>query len=674
MSADRSGCLRKKMRMPCFVMVLSSVLILLAGLLLFALSPRPVYGVVQDELDGRFVSDAIIVGDGRWTHSDLAGCYHFGWTYGSLKVTAYADGYVAVQESVPRARFPGKAVSLPISLSPNTMSGTVRDIKTGIPLPGSTLRVDGDLEATADENGDYTLYRVKSRAEVRASSPGYEPESVTFNGQAKRDWFLRRAEVTIAVVDLYTERPISNAWVFDGTSRLLTGAQGTVSTKGLVENSMLSVQSLGYAVAEVVYDGEESISVALRPNTLQVIVRDSISGSPVPGATVAAISHGAVITCGVTAQDGRHKLLDLPAPITLTVAAIGYDRFERSVGSVTEMEVELSPLQVKGIYVPFGLLTNEDRTNELIDLVNRTELNSIVVDVKSDFGRLAYRSDVVEAQKANAFWEKVMDIKSLLSLCKRNGIYTIARLVLFKDSTLASAYPEWAVHTADKELWRDSEGSAWGDPFRKEVQDYNIAIAEEVAALGFDELQFDYLRFPSDGAVEEIQYVQDSTLEARTLTIKEFCARLRSTLEPYAVLMSADLFGLTAWVSPEEDMGIGQRVVDIAPYMDYLSPMLYPATFASGNLGYEQPLLYPYEVVYRSCVKLAERTETPIRPWLQHYSANGVAYTTKQILLQKEAAADAQTFGWMFWHASGKYDGQSFEPSRVMTLCDMCLQ
>ena len=267
-----------------------------------------------------------------------------------------------------------------------------------------------------------------------------------------------------------------------------------------------------------------------------------------------------------------------------------------------------------------------------------------------------------------------MDITTLLSLCKDNGIYTIARLVLFKDSVLTTAYPEWAVQTADDELWRDSGGAAWGDPFRKEVQDYNIAIAKEVVALGFDELQFDYLRFPSDGAVDEARYTQDSTPETRTSAMREFCARLRSALEPYAVPMSADLFGNTGWVSPEADMGIGQRVVDIAPYMDSLSPMLYPSTFGSGSLGYVQPLLHPYEVVYRSCIVFAKRAEIPIRPWLLLYSSKCVAFCVKDVLLLKKAAADAETTGWMFWHSGAKYDERSFEPSRALALCGVLSQ
>jgi hypothetical protein len=340
-----------------------------------------------------------------------------------------------------------------------------------------------------------------------------------------------------------------------------------------------------------------------------------------------------------------------------------HDRAEVPVGAVTEMDVYLKRFQVRGIYMPLGILTNEERVRGLIDLVDRTELNAIVVDVKNDRGWLAYPSALVEAQRSRAYKAEVMDIGEFLSLCREKGIYTIARLVVFKDSTLAAAYPEWALCKDNDELWTDSEGSSWGDPFREEVQDYNIAIAKEVATLGFDELQFDYLRFPSDGAIGELTYAQESTLESRCQAIEEFCARLRSELKPYAVVLSADLFGLTVWVSPEEDMGIGQRVIDIAPYMDYVSPMLYPATFVGGNLGYEDPLLHPYQVVYRSCVEVGKRTNTRVRPWLQHYSYNNVTYGVEEMRLQKQAAADAKTHGWMFWNAAGRYDEQSFDPA-----------
>jgi hypothetical protein len=381
------------------------------------------------------------------------------------------------------------------------------------------------------------------------------------------------------------------------------------------------------------------------------------------GATVAGVSAGEVVTCSVTDAGGRYVLLDVPASITLVASAAGYNPLDIPVAGATEMDLELDQFEVKGIYMPLGLLTNEARVEELVELVDRTELNAIVVDMKNDFGWLGYPSAVVEAQRAGAYKPEFMDIAKLVSLCRNKRIYTIARLVVFKDPTLAGAYPEWAVQTGDADVWKDLEGSAWGDPFRVEVQDYNIAIAREVAMLGFDELQFDYLRFPSDGAIKELQYSRESTPESRTTTIREFCARLRHELEVHAIPLSADLFGLTVWVSPEEDMGIGQRVADIAPYMDYLSPMLYPATFVKGNLGYDDPLLHPYDIIYRSCVELAKRVRTRVRPWLQHYSANGVAYGAEEMRLQRKAAKDAQTYGWIFWHAAGKYDALSFEPA-----------
>ena len=127
-------------------------------------------------------------------------------------------------------------------------------------------------------------------------------------------------------------------------------------------------------------------------------------------------------------------------------------------------------------------------------------------------------------------------------------------------------------------------------------------------------------------------------------------------MEPTGAFLSADTFGLTVWVDPGRDLGIGQRVVDIAPYFDYLSPMVYPSTFSEGSINVENPALHPYEVVYGSSLAGIEYTSTKIRPWLQHFSLYGVIYDTPQILAQRTAAEDAGTCGWLFWNAGGKYD------------------
>ena len=639
-------------------LILSLILFLLLGaiVLLFVLCPRQVYGTVSDALGGEPVAGATISTGERSVYSNQSGQYNFGWVYGSLTLTVSMDGYLPIEVQVPSNGIPGQAIPLYIALTPNAVSGTVLDAETGDVLPGSVVTVEHGLRVVADEQGQYTLRRVKAGTLFGASMPGYIPSTAVFHGQEVQDFVLQPTETRVKVLDLYSQQPVSGAMVLCRSMQLFTDASGEVIIKRLLKGTRLLAQYAGYAVTDFIYDGSDSVTLFLRPNTLRGVIRDSSANEPVEGAVVTIVSAGRVFTSSITGADGCYSFGDLPSSITLVVAAAGYDRAEVEVGPVTELNVNLKRFQAKGIYLPFGLLANEKRVRELIDLVSRTELNTIVVDVKSDQGWLAYPSEVAAARRSRAYKAEVMDITKFLSLCRKEGIYTIARLVVFKDPALAAAYPEWAVRTESGELWKDLGGASWGDPFRKEVQDYNIAIAKEVAMLGFDELQFDYLRFPSDGNVGEIRYAQESTRDTRCKAITEFCARLRRELEPYSVLLSADIFGLTVWVSPEEDMGIGQRVIDIASYMDYISPMLYPATFESGNLGYDEPTSYPYEIVYRSCVELSKRTKTRVRPWLQHY-----AYDVEQLHLQKKAAGDARTWGWLFWNAAGKYNELAFD-------------
>lgn len=636
------------------------VFISLAMALLFILHPRWIYGEVSDALTGEIISGAVIHADANTYYADERGSFALGWVHSTRTIAVHADGYLSVQVEVPKGRLPGETVRLTISLTPTILSGVVRDAETGAPLPGSVIAA-GHLSNIADEHGYYVLHRVKTGTVLNASMPGYEPITAVFHGQRIQDFALQPTETKVEVLNLYSGQPISHSLVLCGSKQFVTDENGTVVIKRLLKGTHFSIQAAGHEAMDYIYNGGNTISVTLRPNTLQGTVRDKTEGHPLVGVAVAVISAGQVVTVTLTDADGRYDLQDLPALSTLVVAAVDYDRVETPIGQTTEMDIHLQRFEVKGIYMPFGLLTSEKRVRELIELVERTELNAIVVDVKSDRGWLAYPSALPKAQQSRAYHPKVIDIKQFLALCKEKGIYTIARLVLFKDSILAAAYPELAVHKPDGELWVDFEGSAWLDPFLVEVQDYNIGIAKEVAMLGFDELQFDYLRFPSDGDVDTIQYTQKSTRESRCKTIREFCARLRSELAPYAVLLSVDLFGLTVWVPPEEDMGIGQRVIDIAPYMDYISPMLYPATFANNSLGYENPLLYPYEIIYRSCVELTKRTTTRVRPWLQHYSWNHMTYGVEEMRLQKQAAADAKAYGWMFWNAAGRYEEQSFD-------------
>lgn len=661
------------MRRLVFTLLAAILLLVLSATGMFlALSPRRVVVEVRDELDKKPVPHAVVVVADRSVYRAYSGNYELDWLFRTVTVTVHADGYLPTHAGVPEGRSVGEPVRMDVFISPNTLSGTVYDAETRAALADASVFV-GNQVLRVDREGRYQVCRVRTGSLLGASAVGYQDQAAVFSGQTEQDFFLPPTETRVVVRDSYTDKPVSNVLIACNLAQSRTDEEGMTVLKRLAKGSALSVEAPGYESQSLVHQGESSLVVMLRPNTLQGVIKDRDSGAPLPEATVRAFADGQVVALASSDMNGYYSLGNLPPLITVTVTAPEYEPFRAAPKGTTELNVELRRFHVRGIYLPLGLLTSERRVFELLDLVDSTELNAIVVDMKNDRGWLAYPSAVPETRRSRAYQPEVMNVQRFLQLCRERDIYVIARVVLFKDPMLVAAYPEWAVlagsgsseNEGDAEgkpkLYVDAEGSTWLDPFRKEVQDYLVAIAKEVAGLGFDELQFDYIRFPSDGHAGKARYSQKSTLESRTRTIREFCARLRRELEPYGVILSADLFGLTVWVAPEHDMGIGQRVIDIAPYMDYLSPMLYPATFTSGNLGYDDPRLYPYEVVYRSCVELSKRTTTRIRPWLQHYSWKDVSYGTKELRLQKKAAEDAGTYGWMFWHAAGRYDAAAFD-------------
>lgn len=481
------------------------------------------------------------------------------------------------------------------------------------------------------------------------------PPSIPFTAPPEPEIALPPQAVTVMVRDLFTDQPLAGATVALGDRLAQTDDGGQVVFRQVKEGAPLTVQAQGHAMGETVYRGEFSLEIALRPTILTGVVSDLTTGQPISSTLIYV---GDLIA--TTDEEGAYRLEDLPPEPVLTVKASGYRKTTLQVGPGFDPHIALEPFQVKGIYIPFGLLYRPERVRELIDLVDRTELNAIVVDVKGDRARLAYASQVPLAQEIEAELPGHMDLQELLQLCRERDIYTIARLVVFKDTVLAAKRPDLAVKRPDGGLWMDRERLYWVDPFRQETWDYNIAIAKEVAEMGFDEIQVDYVRFPSDGDIRHTRYSQPSTLESRTQAIRGFFARFQEALRPLGVFTSADVFGLTVWVE-EGDMGIGQRLEDVAPYVDYLCPMVYPSTFALGGLGYANPALHPYQVVYRSYQRGAARTPTRIRPWLQHFSIRGVEYTVERLLAQKQAAFDVGACGWTFWSARGAYNEEVFE-------------
>ncbi|MFQ5593383.1 MAG: putative glycoside hydrolase [Anaerolineae bacterium] len=324
---------------------------------------------------------------------------------------------------------------------------------------------------------------------------------------------------------------------------------------------------------------------------------------------------------------------------------------------------------IKALYITYYGIGHKGLRSHVQELLRTTELNAVVIDVKGDRGYIPYRSDVPLAGQVGAQPHiLVEDWGELMTWFREHNIYTIARIVVFKDDPLAATRLEWAVLNSETgEPWRDREGLAWADPFQEEVWDYNVAIAVEAAGKGFDEIQFDYLRFPTDGNLKTLQFSQENTEANRRAAIVGFLERAHQALAPTGVRIAADVFGYTTW--RKDDTGIGQVIEEMADYIDVLSPMLYPSTFHAGLPGYPVAVPYPYETVFLSTRRAVERldgTGVEVRPWIQDfpdYAFDKRVYTPDEIRAQMRAALNAGAGGWMLWDPRVRYTIEALMPA-----------
>jgi hypothetical protein len=345
----------------------------------------------------------------------------------------------------------------------------------------------------------------------------------------------------------------------------------------------------------------------------------------------------------------------------LLVKLPGYEKvtIEPTTGP---LEVVLKQQPIKAAYLTYFGVSDKGIRNRVLDLVARTELNAVVIDVKGDRGWIPYRTEVPLALAAGAQGPVMLDIESMLSDFRRRGIYTIARIVTFKDNVLGNHRPDWAItDTRTGKPWIDRENLVWMDPFREEVWAYNIAIAKEAVAKGFDEVQFDYVRFPTDGRLAAAKYSRPVNKETRLPTIAGFLARARREIGPTGAFVAADLFGYTAF--NENDTDIGQRIEELAPHLDYICPMVYPSGYHVGIPGYRNPVQHPYEVVYESVRLIRKRSSTSVvrvRPWLQDfrdYAFDRRIFGVTEVRAQIKGGEDAGAMGFMLWNPRNDYTG-----------------
>ncbi|MFA6603211.1 MAG: putative glycoside hydrolase [Patescibacteria group bacterium] len=335
------------------------------------------------------------------------------------------------------------------------------------------------------------------------------------------------------------------------------------------------------------------------------------------------------------------------------------------------------PAVVKGVYVSADTVGEKRRFNEIIKLVGETEINALVIDLKNYRSELAFTAERPELRPFVAPQTPLGRLPELTERLHEEGIYLIGRVPVFQDQTFSTRHPEYAVKKAGGGVWRDHRGLAWLDPASKAVWKYAVAIAEEAAAAGFDEIQFDYIRFPSDGDLSTIVYDVYDGRTPKAEVMRGFFRYLDHELRlKHNIRISVDLFGLVMW-QHQTDMNIGQRLDAALPSFDYISPMVYPSHYPAGFNGYANPALYPYEVVYKNLVRgqevpkkiLADAAadagaEVPklatIRPWIQDFNM-GAVYDAAKVRAQIKASMDGGASGWLLWNAANVYTAGALE-------------
>ena len=373
----------------------------------------------------------------------------------------------------------------------------------------------------------------------------------------------------------------------------------------------------------------------------------------------------------MTDAEGRFSL-ELPAgqPAVVIAKTPGYERIRVTLGGAVAT-IKLRRQVVRAAYLTYYGVGERRIRERVLDLVGRTELNAVVIDVKGDRGLIPYRTEVPAALEAGVLGPVIIkDFDAQLSALKARGVYTIARIVTFKDPVLASHRKDLAIIDARTgRPWLDNEKLAWVDPFREEVWDYAIAIAKEAATKGFDEIQFDYVRFPTDGKLSAARYSQPNNSSTRLPAIVGFLAKARRELGPTGVFLAADLFGYTAFNPNDTD--IGQRIEELAPLLDYICPMVYPSGYHLGIPGYRNPVTHPYEIVRESVRLIRQRsqhTNVQVRPWLQDfrdYAFDRRVFGAREVRAQMRGAAEGGAIGWMLWNPRNDYTVEALAPKAV---------
>lgn len=361
-------------------------------------------------------------------------------------------------------------------------------------------------------------------------------------------------------------------------------------------------------------------------------------------------------------------LASLPASPSAAAAPAAPAKVQVSTAAIRELV--LADRKVRGIHLTCWGAGSSRLRKDLVKKIEGSVINAVVIALKETDGKV-YIPGVEKAHKFGSYQAAITDPAGMLKDFKDAGLYTVARIVVFKDKVVPKVRKDMAVRNPSGEPWRANNGATWVDPYSKEVWDYNLDLAELAAKLGFDEIQFDYIRYPTEGNTSLCRYSKPHNRLAAQQNLKDFLDYARKRLAPYKVKISADVFGLTTTV--KDDMGIGQDIATLAAGADYVYPMMYPSHYYSGEYNLKHPNKEPFKVINRGLRDAMGKLGTDyarIRPYLQDFSLFGVQYGAQEVRAQIMATRLNHLESWVLWNAANKYTWSALTPQSYRAFVD----
>lgn len=363
-------------------------------------------------------------------------------------------------------------------------------------------------------------------------------------------------------------------------------------------------------------------------------------------------------------------LLSIPA-IVSNFNKVSYKKMRQKNLSAALKEKEVlppvthikMPENVKALYMTSFVASEPKLREKIHNLIKETNINSVVIDVKDYTGKISFDPNNDKLKNIGSVEVRVKDMREFLETLHKDGIYTIARIAVFQDPFFANKYPHVAVKDTKGLVWKDRKGLSWVDVGSKEYWDYIVLIGKETYNIGFDELNFDYIRFPSDGNMKDIVYPYSATT-SKPIVLKNFFSFLHQSFKDSGVKISADIFGMTT--NSKDDMGIGQVLENTIPFFDAVAPMIYPSHYPATFQGFKNPAEHPYEIITYAMKEGVDRAINAsssvkiFRPWIQDFDL-GANYGEKEVREQIRALSELGINSYMIWSPSNVYTKEALD-------------